>query len=855
MVFLGRFLPFLFSSPQNVNRDFTIMKRNSCTSMFTPHLHMSSTSTLQDGEYVQTLSKTEEVESKINVEEKITGETSPTSKTLDSSTETYEKEDISSTILKPSSSLSSYAAGDLLGDAKSIYSNLANANYSLRYSPAIRFSHVPASSSLPNKSWTCEKQRDFLGLDESEEPEVDGEIKVTDAGIREKALKRIAEVSSESSDGEKVVLLYLPGLDGGGVSATQQFDDLSNAFEFWRMSVNPGDTSTTFLDLVLTASKFVEEVINTSSEGSNRKVVIVGESFGGLLAPAVVERLRNRLALKNHRNTESDVYSILGMVLVNPATSFGDTQWNTLAPLLASLELLNDNDGLNTSKNSLPTAYSVAGGITLAALIPDSTQLRRIVDIILNTPSSSSTDLQKILDIMREGFGILAQRLPGKVIAHRVSRWLTVGSDIVNPRLPTLDIPTLVISGDDDNFLPTKKESERLVKVMPNCTSYNIKEAGHFVLDNRVNLTDIIVNSYFDPLGVVAGKKEALEKYDPITDWKLPPPDVIEETIRANVQPLRDLTSPVFFSTGVDGKRRKGLGFLPNMNDDVNGASSKPVLFVANHQLFGLDLGMIIAQLLEERGIMARGLAHPIIFGGIAGLQNERPLNGNRQSNRNGDGQATGFNDPSTFQKFGAVMVTPRNYYRLMQTGQTGLLFPGGVREVFHGKDEAYQLFWPSKVDFVRIAAKFNATIVPLSAVGAADSVNVLVDAPDMLNLPFGLGERLTNSTRNTISARFDAEKEEELFVTPFAVPKLPPARHYFLFGTPIDTTGLDHQDKANCEELYAEVKREVERGFEDVLRAREKDPWGDSATRIAYERLTNKQAPTFSVDELNQQF
>ena len=33
------------------------------------------------------------------------------------------------------------------------------------------------------------------------------------------------------------------------------------------------------------------------------------------------------------------------------------------------------------------------------------------------------------------------------------------------------------------------------------------------------------------------------------------------------------------------------------------------------------------------------------------------------------------------FTKFGAVEVTPRNFYRLMQRNEAVLLYPGGVRE------------------------------------------------------------------------------------------------------------------------------------------------------------------------------
>jgi len=301
------------------------------------------------------------------------------------------------------------------------------------------------------------------------------------------------------------------------------------------------------------------------------------------------------------------------------------------------------------------------------------------------------------------------------------------------------------------------------------------------------------------------------------------------------------LTSPIFFSTDEDGKRHKGLHFLPKQDEG-------PLLFVANHQFGGLDLGMVISQLLEECNLPVRGMAHPVVFqagnqtgqggiGDVGGASYDTPL--------------TPSGPISTFQRFGAVMVTPRNYYRLMQTKQAALLFPGGVREVFHGKDEAYQLFWPNSTDFVRTAARFNATIVPLSALGAADSVNIYVDAPDVLKLPF-IGERVKEQSRNVVSARFNRENEDELFTPPVAIPTIP-ARNYFVFGKSMSTVGVDHKDLEACATLYREVKVEVERGFEDVLRVRDNDPFKDTIKRIAYEKATQKKAPTFSMQELNE--
>ena len=253
----------------------------------------------------------------------------------------------------------------------------------------------------------------------------------------------------------------------------------------------------------------------------------------------------------------------------------------------------------------------------------------------------------------------------------------------------------------------------------------------------------------------------------------------------------------------------------------------------------GSDLNLIISELLEERDIWVRGLGHPLIFG-----------SGNQSQDNGSDNNMSNNNQFDLFKKFGAIMVTPRNFYRLMETKQNALLFPGGVREVFHGKGEEYQLFWPEKVDFVRTAAKFNATIIPLSALGAAESANILIDAPDMVKLPFGLGERIANATANFTAGRFDAENDEELFVPPLVVPKPLSERFYFMFGRPMSTTNLDHRDREGCEKLYQDVKDEMMRGFDDVLRARENDPYKDAVKRMVVERVSGKQAHTFGMKE-----
>lgn len=69
------------------------------------------------------------------------------------------------------------------------------------------------------------------------------------------------------------------------------------------------------------------------------------------------------------------------------------------------------------------------------------------------------------------------------------------------------------------------------------------------------------------------------------------------------------------------------------------------VLLVGNHQLVGSDLGPLVREFLVDRGVLARGLAYP-----------------GAMRSREGRG-------PPQFQRFGAVPVSPRNIFKLLQRG------------------------------------------------------------------------------------------------------------------------------------------------------------------------------------------
>ena len=66
--------------------------------------------------------------------------------------------------------------------------------------------------------------------------------------------------------------------------------------------------------------------------------------------------------------------------------------------------------------------------------------------------------------------------------------------------------------------------------------------------------------------------------------------------------------------------------------------------------------------------------------------------------------------------------------------------------------------------------------------------------------------------------------------------PRVPPAR--------------TAQDRARCDELYAQTKASVEEGIQWLLEKRGSDPFGEFLPRQLYEQLNRgRQAPTFPLN------
>ncbi|KAK8566077.1 hypothetical protein V6N13_021152 [Hibiscus sabdariffa] len=573
---------------------------------------------------------------------------------------------------------------------------------------------------------------------------------------------------SSSTSPDCPLLLFLPGIDGTGLGLIMHHHKLGKMFNIWCLHI-PVHDRTPFNELV----KLVETTIRSENFRSpNRPIYLVAESLGACLALSVAAR-----------NPNLD----LVLVLSNPATSFSKSQWQTLIPLL---DIMPDQFPLN-----LPYMLS----------LPTGNPLRMLMDNVVKRGLLPQTieDLSRNLATLSTYLPVLADILPRETLRWKLNL-LKSGAAYANSCLHAVKAQILILCSGRDLLLPSQEECQKLQKALPDCEIRKFEESGHFLfLEDNVDLVTTIKAAAFYRQG---------KQFDCVSDY-VPPTPCEFKKVHESIRWILSATGPVMLSTLEDGKVVRGLEGIP---------SEGPVLFVGYHMLMGFEIVPLVAQLLMERNILVRGIAHPMIF--------VKPKGGNLPEM-----------DPSNFDIFrlmGSVPVSGASFFKLMSSKSHILLYPGGAREALHRKGEEYKLFWPEKTEFVRMAARFGAKIVPFGVVGEDDIAEIILDYNDQMKIPWRR-EEIERITKQFPKARADASGEvaNQHMYLPVMLPKFP-GRFYYYFGKPILTEGMkvELRDKEKCDELYLHVKSQVEGCIDFLKRKREKDPYRNLFSRVLYQ-------------------
>jgi 1-acyl-sn-glycerol-3-phosphate acyltransferase len=267
-----------------------------------------------------------------------------------------------------------------------------------------------------------------------------------------------------------------------------------------------------------------------------------------------------------------------------------------------------------------------------------------------------------------------------------------------------------------------------------------------------------------------------------------------------------DFTPP----TVLELKRRlrwQWAWFDPQFYGLENIGSSRPALYVGNHTLMAVfDGPLMLSGIYDKTGVYLRSLADHFHF----------YLPGWREN----------------LLRFGGVEGTRENCSRLMEAGQSILVYPGGAREVAKNRGEQYQLIWKQRTGFAAMAMQHGYDIIPFAALGADDTYDIRYDANDFrASRMGGLLEKTGLMEKYMRGGELFSPIVSGIWGTPLPRPE----RLYFHFGERISTTPWQdrYQDKDAQWEVRDQVEAAVYRGLDELMLRR----YEDAATWPAWRR------------------
>lgn len=637
-------------------------------------------------------------------------------------------------------------------------------------------------------------------------------LKVPDEPSQETEWEKSQVLSSDLSSSSvhskaKPLLLYLPGIDGTGLGILPQLDSLRKHFHV-RCLVWPSSELYSWHQLVDKTLLLIDDVINdycleTFHSRESAKVWLVAESMGCCLALLLAER---RPHLFEH------------VTLVNPATSYSRSVFSRILSRL----------------DTLPSfLYQIAPVIISPLLLDFGRRLSQPEKLLL-----AAQNLPKLSEILPPE--TLRHRI-GLIEKFRVKDW------------SKLETKIFLIASVNDLLIPSYAESERLLNLFPYAVRYISPYGGHgLLLERDIGLSQLILRSH-DILSSVASCKSTLGKS---YTWSKISASSSTESVSQSKE-----THPKFSSLEVIQNAREQLAtynkvFSPVFIgvDRVPEQQGRPILFVGNHTLYGItDVPFFIEHFLSKRNILVRALAHPI-FWSFQRHSDMQRISSSSSVRNNNNHRRHSNSFLRIMESFGSVAATPRNLYRLLEQKEAVLLFPGGAREAFKRKDEAYSLHWPKEAEFVRMAIRHDAWIVPFSCVGPEDNFQIVLDGEELLRIPLlerwmkSLFSRSQMPLGDTVREWKGPLKPQDMvnFVQPLSLPRVP-HRIYFYFSSPIDTRTLKDamKDKSQVEYVYRCVESQVKDGISYLLRKRKEDPFGLWWKRVVFETLADVAAPT----------
>ena len=245
---------------------------------------------------------------------------------------------------------------------------------------------------------------------------------------------------------DKPLFIFLPGMDGAGTLFRPQVKRLLPWFDVRCVAISLTDKSS-WERLARKVGELIQSE-RAAGEGTRRRAVyLCGESFGGCLAMHVLTQWPELFER---------------VILINPASSFRRLPWMHLGSLIT---------------RQIP---SQAYQFSALGLVP----------LLIESHRVSQRDRKDMTAAMGA--------VPAKTAAWRMK----LLSEFEAERLPLerMTHPVLLIAGENDRLLPSKREIKSLINRFPNAQIKVLPRSGHAcLLESETNLQKILVEAGFLP--------------------------------------------------------------------------------------------------------------------------------------------------------------------------------------------------------------------------------------------------------------------------------------------------------------------------------------------------------------------
>lgn len=260
-------------------------------------------------------------------------------------------------------------------------------------------------------------------------------------------------------ENKKKNILYIPGIDFTAVSFYPYY--LSMKSEYNIHTVVAGlNSKITFTEMCKLIEDYIDKYISND-------VIIVGESFGSLPAIYITNKLEKKLF--NRLDTK--------LILINPATSYLKSDWPVKVEAIISTQ---QQDKLSTSV----LMDVISHGPTLIDIFKNIQYLKK------RFPESSKYHTYIYFYILINMLNITPEHLQ-----YRIKHWVEEGIKVIDTDYYKIKCKTLLIAGENDDFLPSKEEVNLLEKKIKNSKAIIVNGAAHAISLSNCDLNKLI-NKY-----------------------------------------------------------------------------------------------------------------------------------------------------------------------------------------------------------------------------------------------------------------------------------------------------------------------------------------------------------------------